>query len=532
MSRPSRDDLPRHVAAMLDPGFYERTTAEVTLVQTHISFVLLTDDTVYKLKKPVRFSFLDFSTLERRRHFCREELRLNRRLAGDVYEGVAALVPNGDGFMLAAEDHPNAVEYVVVMRRLPADRMLATLLTRDAVTTDLIEAIVRRLVDFHVKADSGPEVRLEGTPSRLLQAMNADFEETERFRGNTITPHDDDAIAAFCREQVDRLSPLLVRRRDAGRVRDCHGDLHAEHICFTDGLVIFDCIEFNAAFRYRDVAAEVAFLAMDLDYRGHPELASLFVRRYSEVSGDAEVPLVTPLFQAHRAYIRGKVDSLKSAEPEVGEVEQRAAADSARRHFDLAYRYTWRRTCCLLVIVGLSGSGKSTLARELHRRTGFAHFNSDVIRKRLAGIPSTSRVGARDDAGLYGAEHSARTYQEMLAAAAGEVKAGRGAIVDATFLRRHDRDAARAVASAVDTPVLFVECEVSLDEAVRRLRLRVDAGGDPSDADEGIYRRQRTAYEPFAADEAPLRFVADMSGALPEVVERVEDRLRVIGAPR
>lgn len=526
MGRESSSELPRFIAAMLEPGFFPNRPDSVELIQTHISYVLLAGERVYKLKKQVRFSFLDFSTLPRRRHFCHEEVRLNRRLAPDTYLGVRSVVADGDGFRLAPDDDPQAIEYVVEMRRLPADRMLPALLQRNEVTAEVIESIVRRLVAFHRAADSGPEVSAAGDPRRVLEAMDADFAETARFHGVTITPEDDDAVIGFCRNSLLRWEQLLERRRLAGKVREGHGDLHAEHVCLTDDVVIFDCIEFNPAFRCRDVAGEIAFLAMDLDYRERPDLSSLFVEHYAAAAEDAELPQLVPFFKAHRAYIRGKVDSLKSEEPEVGESERAAAAESARRHFALAFRYTWSDLRCLIVIVGLSGSGKSTIARALCGRTRFAHFSSDVIRKQLAGIDPTSRVGAGDASGLYSPERSAQTYKRMLELAGDELDAGRSAIVDATFLRRADRDAARALAREKAAPLVFVECECDPREVLWRLRARQAENNDASDADEEVYRRQRQAYEPFADDELAERLSVDTTADPAIMLQSIEARLR------
>lgn len=520
------DKLPPHIQAMLAPAFYDHETRHVDLVQTHISYVLLTDDTVYKLKKQVRFSFLDFSTLERRRHFCHEEVRLNRRLAPDVYRGVMAIARDGDTYRLAEEDEPDAVEYVVVMRRLPADRVLASMLGRNAVTAEMIDAVVDRLVAFHGAAERGPEVRAAGDPKRIRMAMDEDFQEMRRFRGTTIAAADDEAIIDFCHRSLERFTPLLAQRIAAGRVCDGHGDLHAEHVCLTDPLIIFDCIEFNPDFRRRDVAAEIAFLAMDLEFRGHPRLAERLVSGYADAAADPELPRLVPFFKAHRAYIRGKVDSLTADEPEVGDDARSAAADSARRHFDLAYRYTWAGVRWLVVVVGLSGSGKSTVAEALQRRTGFRHLSSDIIRKQLAGIPPTSRAGAADESGLYAPEQSARTYARMLELAGEELQAGRGVIVDATFQRRVDRDAVRELAAQRGAPLLFVECQCDAEETIRRLRARQAANADPSDADERVYERQRAAYEPFEEDEVAQRAVVDTTAETSAVVAQIEIELR------
>jgi predicted kinase len=356
--------------------------------------------------------------------------------------------------------------------------------------------------------------------------MDDDFLEMRRFRGRTIAAADDDAITEFCRGALMRLAPLLRQRVAAGRVRDGHGDLHAEHVCLTEPLVIFDCIEFNPAFRYRDVAAEVAFLAMDLEFRGYPDLSRLFVDGYAGAADDPDIVRLVPFLKAHRAYIRGKVDSLTADETEVGDVERRAAADRAHRHFELAYRYTWTDVRCLVVVVGLSGSGKSTVARALHARTGFAHLSSDVIRKELAGIPLTSRAGANDETGLYAPQQSARTYARMLALADAELQAGRGAIVDATFLRRVDREAVRDIAAARGAPVLFVECECDEQEARRRLRLRQAVDADPSDADERVYARQRLEYESFDATERAQRLGVDTTQDAAVVSTLIEAEMR------
>lgn len=517
-----RNALPPCVEAMLQPGFYPHRPARVELVQTHISYVFLAGDDVYKLKKPVRFAFLDFSTLERRRYFCHEEVRLNRRLAGDTYRGVVAVCPRDGGFALAPEESAGAIEYAVHMRRLPADRMLTSLLDRNAVTTDLIDAIAARLAAFHAVADCGPEVARGGDPAVIATLLEDDFHEVDAFHGDTISAADDEAIRRFCRDFLRRHDALLRRRRAEGRIRDGHGDLHAEHICCTDGLVIYDCIEFNPSFRHRDVAADMAFLAMDLVYHGRADLADRLVARYAELTRDAELSTVAPFYACQRAYIRGKVDILKSVEAEVGAEARADARQSAVAHFALAYRYTWAYTPRLVVVVGLSGTGKSTVAAALQARTGFIHVNSDTTRKRLAGVPLTARPGAE----LYTPERSARTYAAMYAAAAEALAAGRGVIIDATFQRRTDRDAARAVARRAGVPILFVESTCPEDEVRRRLAERARRGDDASDADWEIYQQQRMRYEAFANDETRERVVTDTSASRAILLAGIEERLR------
>jgi aminoglycoside phosphotransferase family enzyme/predicted kinase len=493
--------LPPLVAALCDPAIYPHRPPQVELLQTHISFVFLAGDAVYKVKKAVRFAFLDFSSLERRRHFCHEEVRLNRRLAGDTYRGVVAIVRQGSGFALAAEDAADAIEYAVHMRRLPADRMLPVLLAAGAVDAALIDRIAARLVRFHADADAGPEVGRSGEPAVIAKLMDDDFAEVAALQGDTISAADDRAIQDWCQAFLATHAALLHRRIAAGRIRDGHGDLHAEHVCCVEPeLLIFDCIEFNPAFRHRDVAAEIAFLAMDLTCLGHPELAARLVQRYASAAGDDELLRLVPFYACHRAYIRGKIESLTSRAAEVSAAARAAARQRARDHFALAYRYTWSDAPALVVVGGLSGTGKSTVAAALAARTGFQHINSDRVRKQLAGVAPTDRPGEA----LYTPQRSAATYAAMYRTAGEALARGEGAILDGTFQRRIDRNAARAVAQRAGVPLLLVECVASDAEIRRRLAARSARGDDPSDADWAIYLRQRARYERFSFDEGSL----------------------------
>jgi hypothetical protein len=509
---------------MLRPEFYPHRPAEVRLVQTHISYVFLAGAHVYKIKKPVRFSFLDFATVARRRHFCHEEVRLNRRLAPDVYFGVVAVCRSGDEYWLGEEDNPAAVEYAVHMRRLPEDRILARLLDRDEVTPELIDTIARRLAEFHRDADAGSEVTANGDPQAIAAVMEDDFAEERPFRGGTISASDDDAVQQFCRSFLMRNDALFRTRQAEHRIRDGHGDLHAEHVCCTDKLIIFDCIEFNVTFRHRDVAADIAFLAMDLEYHGHPELAAHLVARYAAYAGDPGLCRLVPFYACYRAYVRGKVDSLKSTEPEVAPADREAAQRSASRHFALAYRYTWAYNPCLVVIAGLSGTGKSAIAAALQVRTGFVHLNSDVIRKQLDTTPPHADGY---ETGRYAPEITARTYGTMFARTDEHLAGGRGVILDATFQRRADRDAVRALAATRRVPFLVVECRCREDEVRRRLRQRAGDGATASEADWTVYAEQRRRYEQFGADEQRDRVVVDTAAAAPiEVAGRIEAALR------
>lgn len=519
--------LPPAVAALLAPDTYPRPPASLALKQTHISYVVLADDDVYKIKKPVRFAFLDFSSLPLRRHFCHEEVRLNRRLAPNVYLGVAGIVRRGDRYALGAEDDPQAVEYAVHMRRLPENRTLDRLLAAGAVSMAMVERIAERLAAFHAAATSGPEIAACGAPEAVWAVMTGNYTATSAYRNVTIPAFDDDAIQDFAARFLRRHDAALRRRQTAGRIRDCHGDLHVEHICFADELIVFDCIEFNPRLRYCDVASEVAFLAMDLDAHGAAELGRHFVAHYAAVAADPDIHELLPFYMCHRAYIRGQVDSMKAAQPEVSDGERASARTSAELHFALAYRYTWMHTPGLAVVAGLSGTGKSTVAARLAARTGWTHLNSDRTRKRLAGMDPTARPApGADTERLYSAELSARTYRELFDAADTALSAGRGAVLDATFVRRTDRDTARELARRHGVPALVVECRCPDAEVRRRIDARIRDDRDASDATWAVYRNQQRHADPFGDDERNSLLPISTEES-PEIVgQTVEQALR------
>jgi aminoglycoside phosphotransferase family enzyme/predicted kinase len=518
--------VPPFIAAMRRPDFYPHRADSIALVQTHISYVLLAGEHVYKVKKPVQFSFLDFSTAARRRHFCHEEVRLNRRLAPDVYFGVLGICHDGERYWLGPEDDAHAVEHAVHMRRLPAEHMLDQRLRAHLVTPELLDAIARRLAAFHRDADAGPEIAANGDPAAVWRVLEDDFTAAARFRDVTIVARDDDAIQQFARSFLARHDDLFRRRQAQQRIRDGHGDLRAEHICCTNGLAIVDCVEFNPRFRYCDVASDIAFLAMDLEDLGYAECAARLVDCYVMPAADPELRHLLPFYSCYRAYVRGMVDSLKSIEEEVSAGERDAARRAAIRHFALAYRYTWAASPWLVAISGLSGSGKSAIAAALHARTGFVHINSDVVRTRLGGALPVADAHAGYAAGRYTPELNQRTYRTMLDEAERHLATGRGVILDATFQRREDRDAARVLARQHAVPFVIVDCQCSEAEVRRRLAARVRQADSPSEADWAVYLEQRQRFAPFRSDEQDDHVRLDTTGATATGVARIEDELR------
>ena len=330
-------ELPPLVQALLIPEAYPHRPREIELVQTQMSFIFLAGDYAYKVKKAVDLGYLDYTTLDKRKHFCHQEVMLNRRLCPEVYLGVVQ-VAEEEG-RIVVEGKGEAMEYAVKMRRLPQERTMDNLLRRNQVSEEMVDRVAQRLAEFHQKAETNEEISSFGDIGVVVTNTDENFAQTERYIGISIPREKYEAIKAYTQGFISKNEQLFRQRTKQGRIRDCHGDLHAAHVCFTNGICIFDCIEFNDRFRYCDVASEIAFLAMDLDYHGHPDLSQHFVRTYQEISGDQELAQLIDFYKCYRAYVRGKVESFKLDDPHISEEEKREILAMARRYFELAESY-------------------------------------------------------------------------------------------------------------------------------------------------------------------------------------------------
>ena len=324
------------VEALMNPEAYDEEPGKIELTQTHISFVFLTRNLVYKVKKAVDLGFLDFTTLEKRRFFCEKELELNRRLCGDMYLEV---VPINKLNVIKIKGEGEIVEYAVKMKRMPQEKMMNKLLEENKVDSKLIDRIAKIIAEFHSKAETNKRISEFGSLAIIETNWKENFEQTREFVGKTISMKD----FKFIRERIDdfmkRNVPFFKKRMAEGRVRDCHGDIHSGNIFVTDRIYIFDAIEFNERFRYSDVASDVAFLAMDLDFKERIDLSDFFVKRYVEYSGDQELTKLLPFYECYRAYVRGKVTSFKLKDPNVSSEEKNVAMKEAKAYFKLASTY-------------------------------------------------------------------------------------------------------------------------------------------------------------------------------------------------
>jgi uncharacterized protein len=522
------------VVAMGRPEFYPERPSTVELRQTHISYVFLAGEYVYKIKKAVRFPFVDCTALESRRHFCFEEVRLNRRLAPDVYAGVVPIMRPRNGFALGqliaergrdADAHnPEICEYAVKMRRLPDDRMLDRLVAQGSTGPDEIHLIAKRLARFHRDAAAAQGWHC-GSAAAVAKMFSANLNECERFEGHTTNRTQLNALSEYNRKFLAANWALLNTRARDGHVREGHGDLRCEHVCIspTGDLAIVDCVEFSERLRYGDVACDIAFLAMDLDRFGAPALSQELINSYARLTGDSQFEGLVEFYKCYRAVVRAKVESLRSIEPEVPIGEREGARELAHRYFALASRYA-KCGCAraaVIVVCGAAGTGKSTLAHALGERLGIEVISSDEIRKRLAGVSPTARMRASYGAGIYTEEFTRRTYEALIAEARKRLAEGRAIIVDATFRHPAERRPVVEMATRIRVPFLFIECRVDDAEVLRRLRKRERRPGEVSDATADIYVRQRDDFVPL--DEIPerRRLVANTSRHPQEIANEI-----------
>jgi aminoglycoside phosphotransferase family enzyme/predicted kinase len=494
-------DTPELIRAMLRPEFYPHATHGIRAVQTHISYVLLTGAYAYKIKKPVNLGFVDFSTLDRRRHFCREELRLNRRGAPGLYLDVIPVTRGLDGFRLGGPGEP--VEYVVKMRQFPPESVGQEMLERGVLAPEDVLALATTVARYHAAAATDDRIASFGEPRRLREAIDQNYIATERFVGGAQTLTQLEQTRAFTDRFLSEREGLLQERARGGYVRECHGDLHLNNVSFWEGQVLlFDCIEFSEPLRFVDTAYDTAFTAMDLEARGRPDLSNLFLNAYAEITGDFESFRVLPLYLCRQAYVRAKVNSILAEERTADDAAQHRAFSEAQTYYSLAWRHTRRRMGRLVVMCGLSGSGKSTVARALAQQIGAVHIRSDAVRKHLAGVPLDRRGGPD----LYTPAMTARTYDRLRELGSLLAADGYTVILDAKFDRAAQRAAAMAAAATHQVPAHIFHCVAPHEVARERLRSRT---GDVADADAGMLDEQLRQWEEFTGAERRTVTIVD-----------------------
>jgi hypothetical protein len=495
------------VAALRDPARFPHPVATVEVIETHISWVILTGDYAYKIKKAVDLKFLDFTTLAQREHFCREELRLNRRLAPDCYLDVVPITGQVDAPAIAAGGEP--IEWAVRMRQFERGSELSCRLPTGAVTGETIDAIADRIAAFHAACPRDTAIDGYGAVRAVHRPIRNNLATLER---RLVEPGPRallDRLRAWSEAEYQRLLPVLDERRAGGFIREGHGDLHLGNIALERGRVlIFDCIEFDPRLRWVDVMSEIAFVVMDLGHRGRPDFARRLLNRYLERSGDYGGLAVLRYYLVYRALVRASVAAIRR------EQEGRGSADDGVEigaYLAEADRFTRSSPPSLIITHGVSGSGKTTLTSALLEAMDLIRIRSDVERRRLAGLPPESGSGSAPGDGLYAPEMSRRTYERLRALAESVLRAGYCVVLDATFLDRHERAACRVLAQATGAAFRILACRAEGHALRQRVLMRRQAGRDASEADLAVLARQLAGRNELEADELADVTVIDTS---------------------
>jgi len=511
------------IEQMLDPQTYPEPTKTVLHLQTHISHLFLTDLHVYKIKKPVDFGFLDFTTLEKRRFYCYEELRLNRRLSPDIYLGVVELRDAGSGVVRFGGDG-QLIEYAVKMVRMPEERMMSRLLQLGQVSMADIDAIAAKVACFHGHAEQGKGSALFGTVEAIKANWLENLRQSAPYLGRTLSSHDLHLIGEWALQRLEDDRTLFQQRVQNGFIRECDGDLHSENICLDDQVHIFDCIEFNEKFRYSDTAADVAFLAMDLENHGRRDLAERFVEQYCELSGDSDLRQVLPLYLTNRAFIRGKVESFRLDDSQIPDEEKKSAQQRAERFFQLARGFVLREKLSrtLFLTCGPTGCGKSAVAAELSFQLGIEQFSSDRERKQCAGVALTDH-----GADIYTADWNEVTYRRLRELAQEQLIAGKSVVVDATFRHASDRKSFARMGEMVGAAVVILYLDCPADLARQRLEQRARQGSAVSDGTWQIYQKQMEDFELPKPEESGL-IVLDAQKKPAEMVDQILRSIQLI----
>lgn len=495
----SMQELAELIRSLHDPACYDHPAGPVQVIETHISYVLLTGAFAYKIKKPLDLGFLDFSSLAKRLHACCDEVQLNRRLAPDVYLDVVPIT--GTPAIPRLNGSGDTFEYAVKMRQFPPDATLDRLDAAGGMTAQHIEAIAAVLARFHTEgcARAGQDSPW-GSPDAIWDPVAQNF---ARIAAHLDDPADRaqlDALRHWSETEHARLAPLMAARKVDGFVRECHGDLHLGNLAWVDGrLLVFDCIEFNPELRWIDIQSEVAFCYMDLLQRGHAEWAWLFLNTWLEQTGDYAGLALLRYYAVYRALVRAKIAAIRTAQ--TAGPERDAAFAGMRTLLHLATTLTRPLPARLDITHGLSGSGKTTVTRKLMQAPGAIRLRSDVERKRLAGLDALARSGSGIGQQLYGADATQRTYAYLARLSGALLDAGWPVIVDATFIARWQRDLLRETAQSCGVEFHILDFPVPVAVLRERIVRRARTGGDASEADLSVLQHQLDTQEPLGSDE-------------------------------
>jgi aminoglycoside phosphotransferase family enzyme/predicted kinase len=493
------------------------------LIETHISWVFVAPPFVFKVKKAVDFGFVDFSTLEKRRHFCQRELELNRRLCPDVYLAVIPIYEGSRGFSFNDGD-AEIVEYAVKMRELKPGWFLHELLMRNAVGEGEINRVIQRLRRFYESERPDPQIQKWGKPENLKISTDENFSQVEAFTGKTISPLALEVIRHFTDGFYAANNELFEDRVRQLRIRDCHGDLRLDHVHITpQATTIFDCLEFNDRLRLIDITNDIAFLAMDFDVAGHRELGDRFLQNMARELDDPGILRLADFYKCYRAFVRGKVESIQAIAGSAADREKHT--ECARRYFHFALRYaTIGSGPMVLAVMGRIAVGKSTAARRLAAELDWPIFSSDEIRKTLAGLPLKTRTSPAARGRVYSEQMTKATYGTLFEKGLAAVRDGGGVVLDATFSTPSMRGVLLRGCAQAGVQLQFIELEADSETVRRRLKARADTASEVSDARLEDFENLNALYVP-PSELAPDLIKVSATGAVSDAARAALLRL-------
>ncbi|PCH60577.1 MAG: aminoglycoside phosphotransferase [Gammaproteobacteria bacterium] len=503
------------IEALKKRALYDHDVDGFEVIETHISWVLLTGQYAYKIKKPVDFGFLDFSTLADRRYYCYEELELNQRFAPDIYLDVVSIGGTVEQPEFGAS---SVLEYAVKMRQFRQEELLSRIAQRGELTEAHCEQIAQVLAGFHGRTKQADYSNKFGSSRHVLYWVNENFSHIE-----PMLRQDDDIcrlqnIKQWAENASRYLSSVMESRKQQGFVRECHGDLHLGNMAYLDSkITFFDCIEFSEDLRWIDVINEAAFVAMDIAERGYQALSWRFLNRYLQETGDYASLVLYRYYYVYRALVRAKVALLKTAEVELAGGDAQAEWLEYRAYIDLASSQITKSTPQIIIMQGFSGSGKSTVARRVADVVGGIHVRSDLERKRMFNIELTASSHSELNAGIYSTQTSVNVYQQLHRFCRHIVDAGYTVIVDATFLKLAQRDQFKALADSLSLPFSILSVQAPVDLLRQRVRSRSEQANDPSEANEDVLNAQLNSHEDLAERELRYTIVIDNSNGFSDV---------------
>lgn len=514
----------RLIEALQQPEVYDHAVANLTVLETHISWLILTGPYAYKIKKPLNLGFLDFSTLAKRHYYCQEELRLNRRFAPEIYCAVIPITGTASRPRLGGSG--TALEYAVKMVQFPQQARLDYCLQRGELSLEDIGRLAREVAQSHRVIATAPRNSPHGTPATVLQPALENFEQLDKLLREEFDRERMAYLRQWTEAQWQNLQTAFAARKAGGFVRECHGDLHLGNIAWVEEkFLLFDCIEFNENLRWIDVLNELAFLVMDLEDRGHPALAWRALNAYLERSGDYSGLAVLRYYQVYRCLVRAKVTAIR-LEQTLSTTEYQATQASCRGYLDLALNYTRPPQTALILTHGLSGSGKTAWSSALLEPLGAIRLRSDIERKRLHRLDPQARPSQGVAGGIYSAESSRQTYRSLQALARTVIEAGYPVMVDAAFLKHAQRQAFRDLAETLDMPFGLLDFRGEPPVLRQRIRARRHQNRDASDADLAVLAHQQRTQEPLTETEQEQTLSIETSR--PPSLSRLVERLRAL----